>query len=88
MMKGGHGQTNKLHIINYWGAFNHLSHAPHSLSPQLMTMCVYVNDGSDRYNTMLFGNVEELILVVLSFIASLKGKRSKNTVWSYRNRLR
>ena len=39
-MKGGHGQTNQLHDINwgardaYWGALDHASRAP-----QLMSCC-------------------------------------------------
>ena len=36
MMKGGHGQTNQLHDIN-WGALDHASHAP-----QLMSCSHYV----------------------------------------------
>ena len=30
-MKGGHGQTNQLHDIN-WGTFNHASHVPQLMS--------------------------------------------------------
>ena len=36
MMKGGHGQTNQSHDIN-WGALDHASHAP-----QLMSCNYYV----------------------------------------------
>ena len=31
MMKGGHGQTNQLHDID-WGALDHASHAPQLIS--------------------------------------------------------
>ena len=31
MMKGGHGQTHKLHDIN-WGTLDHASHAPQLMS--------------------------------------------------------
>ena len=37
MMKGGRGQTNQLHDIN-WGALDHASHAP-----QLMSCNYYVH---------------------------------------------
>ena len=41
MMKGGHGQTNQLHDIN-WGALNHASHAPQLMSCNYcVCVCAY-----------------------------------------------
>ena len=40
MMKGGNGQTNQLHDIN-WGALNHASCAPQLMSGDY---CVYTNN--------------------------------------------
>ena len=40
MMKGGHGQTNQLHDVN-WGALDHASRAP-QLMPHNYHVCVCV----------------------------------------------
>ena len=41
MMKGGHGQTNQLHVINR-GALDHASRAPHLMSCNYhVCECVY-----------------------------------------------
>ena len=44
MMKGGHGQTNKLQDNN-WGALHHASRAPQSTSRNYYTihLCMYVS---------------------------------------------
>ncbi len=39
MMKGGHGQTNQLHNIN-WGALNHASRAPQLVTTMCVRLCV------------------------------------------------
>ena len=41
MIKGGHGQTNQLHDIN-WGALDHASCAPQHVTTVCVCVCVNV----------------------------------------------
>ena len=71
MMKGGHGQTNQLHDIN-WGALDHASCVPQFISCNCYVCVCVCMVYKHVYDTITLTLIKDLAIALLSISAALK----------------